>query len=75
MMTDLNRWESRLVLEALRILEEKWITTIDNTEDEDVQSEYGNDLAQLQLVKERLEALACKEFGPAVTQFPRVPAA
>ena len=75
MMVDLNRWESRFVLEAFRALEEKWTVIIDNTEDEDVQSEYGNDLAQLQIVKERIEAVACKEFRPAVAQFPRIPAA
>ncbi len=75
MMIDLNRWESRIILEALRALDEKWTATIDSAEDENVQSEYGNDLAQLQIVQERIEATASKEFGPHVAEFSREPAA
>jgi len=74
MTLDLNRWESRIILEALRTLDEKWAATIDGTADENIQSEYGNDLAQLQIVQERIEASACKEFGPHVVEFSREPA-
>jgi hypothetical protein len=75
MTLDLNRWESRIILEALRALDEKWTATIDGTDDENIQSEYGNDLAQLQIVQERIEAAASKEFGPHVAEFSREPAA
>ena len=73
MMLELNSWEARFVLEALRTLDAKWNATIDATDDEDIQSEYGNDLAQLQIVHERFEAAACKEFGPGVREFSREP--
>ncbi len=72
---DLNQWESRIILEALRTLDEKWTAKIDGTDDENVQSEYGNDLAQLQIVQERIETAASKEFGSHVKEFSRVPAA
>jgi uncharacterized protein len=63
------------VLEALRALDEKWTSVISSTDDEDIQSEYGNDVAQLQIIQERIEAAACEEFGAQVKEFSRVPAA
>ena len=48
MTLNLNAWEMKFVLEALRTLEAKWNAAIDETEDEDNQSDYGNDLAQPQ---------------------------
>lgn len=73
MTLDLNSWETKLVLEALHSLEAKWNAIIDGTHDEDIQSEYGNDLAQLQLMLESVEAAACKEFGPTVKELSREP--
>jgi hypothetical protein len=73
MTLDLNSWETKLVLEALRTLDAKWNAIVDGTDDEDIQSEYGNDLAQLQLVLESVETAACKEFGPTVKEFSREP--
>lgn len=73
MTLDLNNWEARLVLEAMRSLEAQWNAVIDGTEDEDVQSEYGNDLAQLEMARERIESAACVEFGPGVRVFSREP--
>ncbi len=73
MMLDLNRWEAKIVLEALHTLDTQWNAAIDATDDEDVQAEYGNDLAQLQLVHERIAAAACAEFGPGVREFSREP--
>ena len=73
MTLDLNRWESKIILKALRALEEKWTATADNSDDENVQSGYGNDLAQPQILQEGFQAAACKEFGPQVTEFSRVP--
>jgi len=73
MMLDLNSWETKFVLEAIRRLDATWNAIIDDTDDEDIQSEYGNDLAQLQLVQQRIESAACKEFGPWVKEFSREP--
>ncbi len=73
MMLELNSWEARLLLEAMRALDAKWSAVIDSSDDEDIQSEYGNDLAQLQLVHERIEVAACEEFGPTVSVFSRTP--
>ncbi len=73
MTLDLNNWEARLVLEAMRTLEAQWITVIDGTDDEDVPSEFGNDLAQLEMTRERIEAAACVEFGRGVRVFSREP--
>ena len=71
MILDLNSWETKFVLEAMRTLDARWNAIIDGTDDEDIQSEYGNDLAQLQLVRQRIEAAACGEFGPRVKEFSR----
>ena len=73
MMIDLNSWETKLVLEALRTLEAEWTAKIDSTDDEDIQSEYGNDLAQLEMTHERIGALAREEFGLGVSTFSRKP--
>lgn len=73
MMLDLNSWEAKLLLEAVRTLDAQWNAIIDNTEDEDIQSDYGNDLAQLQLMYQRVEAEACEAFGPWVKTFSREP--
>ena len=73
MKFDLNTWETNLVLEALHTLNAKWNAIIDATDDEDVQSEYGNDLAQLQILQERFEAAAREEFGLGLTEFSREP--
>ena len=74
MKLDLLVWEAKLVLEALRTLEAKWDAVIDGTEDEDIQSDYGNDLAALQLFIERVEPEMANEFGPFVKNFSREPA-
>jgi hypothetical protein len=73
MTFDLNSWETKIVLESLRTLDAKWNAIIDGTEDEDIQSEYGNDLAQLQLLQERMETQAIEEFGAKVKEFSRHP--
>lgn len=74
MTLDLVSWEAKLVLEALRTLEAKWDAIIDSTEDEDVQSDYGNDLALLQLFIKRIEPEMSAEFGSSVKDFSRAPA-
>lgn len=73
MLLELNSWKAKLVLEAVRTLDAQWNGVIDNTDDEDIQSEYGNDLAQLQLMYEWIEAEACLAFGPGVRTFSREP--
>lgn len=69
MTLDLNSWETKFVLEAVRTLGANWSDIIEGSDDEDIQSEYGDDLAQLPLVQQRIEAAACKEFGTQVREF------
>ena len=73
MMIELNSWETRIVLEALRRLDAEWNAVIDGTEDEDIQSEYGNDLGQLDIVHERICEAAVEEFGPGINSYSRQP--
>ena len=73
MTIDVIAWEAQLLLEALRTLEAQWDAVIENTEDEDIQSDYGNDLAQLQLLLERIEPQLTGEFGSGIARFSRKP--
>lgn len=71
MKVDLNSWETRIVLEALRSLDREWTAKIEGSDDEDIQSEYGNDRGQLLIVQDRLEAQAVEQFGPNIKDFSR----
>ena len=68
---DMIHWEARLLIEACRVLEERWTKIADTTEDEDEQADYLNDLGQLELVKEHLEEVATEAFGPGIKKFSR----
>jgi hypothetical protein len=51
MTLDLNSWETRLVLEALAALDQKWTAIIEDAAskgDEDTAAEYGNDALQFE---------------------------
>ena len=66
MNVDLNEWRTRLVLEALQTLDEKWTTIIEAAAakgDEDSAADYGNDLMLLMTLREELEELAIKAFN------------
>lgn len=71
MNINLDRWHAQYILEGLQTLDEKCTAIIQSTEDEDVMSEYANDIAQLKILHERFEALAVEEFGRKVTNFSR----
>lgn len=73
MNLELNSWEARFLLEACRVLHERWLEAAKNTTDEDQQADYSNDLGQLEIVQKRLEDAACKTFGPSVKEFSRAP--
>ncbi len=78
MKLDLNNWETRLVLEALATLDQKWTSIIEAAAaegDEDTAADYGNDALQLGIVQERIEAAALAEFGTAIKDFSRQPIA
>lgn len=74
MNLDLNEWRTRLVLEALQTLDEKWTTTIEAAAakgDEDTAADYGNDLMMLMTLREELEELAITAFSANITDFSR----
>ena len=74
MNVDLNEWRTRLVLEALQTLDEKWTATIGAAAakgDEDTAADYGNDLMMLMTFREELEELAIKAFNAKITNFSR----
>jgi hypothetical protein len=73
---DFDSWETRLVLEALAALDQKWTAIIEDAAskgDEDTAADYGNDALQLNLVQERVEEAAVAEFGPTIKDFSREP--
>ncbi len=71
MIIDLINWEAKIVLEALRRLDAEWNAVMDGTDDEDIKSEYANDLGQLEIVHKRIDTAAREEFGPGVSTFSR----
>jgi hypothetical protein len=73
MIYDVDHWRAQYILEALKALEEKWVAIVRATDDEDVHADYGNDLAQLQILQEGFARKAVEAFGPNVTNFSREP--
>jgi len=73
MIYDFDHWRAQYILEALKTLEDKWVDIIKSTDDEDIQSEYSNDLMQLHILQEGFERRAVEAFGPGVANFSREP--
>ena len=73
MTVNLTEWNCRNILEGLSTLEQKWLTDICATADEDMRADLGNDLALLRLTRDTLQAAAVEEFGLGVTDFNGVP--
>ena len=74
MIVDLNEWRTRMTLEALQTLDEKWTAIIDAAAakgDEDTAADYGNDLMMLRTLREGLEHHAVTTYGPDITSFSR----
>lgn len=63
--------EAKLLLEALAELEGKWLQICESSEDEDEIADYGNDLIELRLLRDKLKATAVPAFGPGVENFDR----
>jgi hypothetical protein len=73
MKITLDEWRARYILEALRVCEAQWSATAKASDDEDVQADYGNDIAKLSIVYDGLEKAAVEAFGAQVKEFSREP--
>ena len=67
----MTKFEAKVLLHALHDLESKWLGIIRDTEDEDIQSDYGNDLGDLRMLISRIEPELQAEFGTDVGEFSR----
>ncbi len=73
MTITLDKWRARYILEALRVCEEQWSKTAKASDDEDLQADYGNDIARLSIIYDGLEHEAVEAFGSDVKEFSREP--
>ena len=62
MNIELQEWQARYLLEAMRALEQQWRDTA-------TAADLGNDMMRLTAVRDHVEREAVKAFGPTVTQF------
>ena len=65
--------DARFVLEALQMLENKWLEINRTTTDEDEQSDYAMDALNLHGTRESVKQQAVEAFGPSVINFSREP--
>ena len=65
--------DARYVLEALQMLEAKWLHMNHTSTNEDEQADFGMDALDLHGTRESIEREAVKAFGPSVTNFSREP--
>lgn len=63
--------EARLLVEALRTLEQQWAEVCATSDDPDEIADYGNDLIELRLLLERTESEAATQFGQDVLNTSR----
>jgi len=61
MKPDLDHWRVKLILQALKELDEKWQAVMENTTDEDIKIGYANDL--LLVGKLREDAISSRRRG------------
>lgn len=73
MKLELQHWEARLLIEACRELERQWTGIVYTTQDEDQQADYGNDLAELKIVRDHVIKDASEVFGTDIATFSREP--
>ena len=71
--TDLLEWEARIVLEALTREEERLVSEIAISSDENAISDMDNDLIKLRNVFRRLKEEAVAKFGRSVLNFNKDP--
>lgn len=69
MTVTLDEWRVRYILEALRVCVAQWSRAAKATDDEDVQADYGNEIARLSIVYDSFERAAVEAFGPEVKEF------
>jgi hypothetical protein len=69
----LSHHDTRFILEALEMLEEKWQHVNLTTTDEDEQAEYGMEAIDIHAARTSLESQAITAFGPTITNFSREP--
>jgi hypothetical protein len=69
----LSHHDTRFILEALKMLEEKWQHISLTSSDEDEQAEYGMDAVDLHATRASLENQAVAAFGSTITNFSREP--
>jgi hypothetical protein len=69
----LSRKATRYVLEALQMLENRWLEVNHTSTDEDEQAEYGMDALDVHSTRESIQSQAVEAFGPGVTNFSREP--
>ena len=65
--------DARYVLEALQMLEDKWVHINRTSTDEDEQAEYGMDALDLHGTRLSIEHEAVAAFGESVRNFSREP--
>lgn len=63
--------EARLLVEALRTLEQQWAKVCTTSDDPDEIADYGNDLIELRLLLKRTESKANAQFGQDVLNTSR----
>jgi hypothetical protein len=68
MNIELQEWQVRYLLEAMRALEQQWRDTAAHS-DEDTAADLGNDMMCLTAVHDHVDREAVNAFGPTVTQF------
>jgi hypothetical protein len=72
---ELDSYDTRFILEALKEMSDKWHHINQTTTDEDEQADYGNDVMFLDSRRERIERIAVEAFGPEIKNFSREPIA
>jgi hypothetical protein len=73
MTITLTQNDARFVLEALQMLENKWLEINRTSGDEDEQAEYGMDALDLNGTREFIQREAVKAVGQGATDFSRQP--
>ena len=68
---ELQHWEAKLLIEACRELERQWTGIVYTTQDEDQQADYGNDLAELKIVRDHVVKASSEAFGAEIATFSR----
>ena len=65
-------WEARLILKALSAEQQRLLTLAQETEDEDVAADAGNDSIEASLLLERVAEQAKSVFGDQIMVFSEV---